>query len=78
MEACGISSKIFLSHKKRAAQIKLLPRDVDGTVTDGGLILLSQTETRRSKLKPSTRTRDRAYWVSHWLTSLGFAWGCIT
>ena len=29
---CGISSKIFLSHNKRAAQIKLLLRDVDGTM----------------------------------------------
>jgi len=29
MEACGISSKTFLRHKKRAPQINLLLRDVD-------------------------------------------------
>jgi len=51
MEACGISSKILLSHKKRAAQIKLLLRDVDGTMTNGGLILLSQTEDAALEIK---------------------------
>ena len=37
-------SKISGALKKRAAQIDLLLMDVDGTMTDGGVILLSQTE----------------------------------
>ena len=38
------SSKTFLIPKKRAAQIKVLLMDVDGTMTDDGVTLLSQTE----------------------------------
>jgi hypothetical protein len=62
-----ISSKISLSLKKRAAQIKVLLMDVDGTMTDGGVTLLSQTEDVALETKPSTRTTDR---VSHRPTSL--------
>jgi hypothetical protein len=65
-----ISSKISLNLKKRAAQIKVLLMDVDGTMTDGGVTLLRRQKTWRSKLKPSTRTPDR---VSLWPTLLGFA-----
>jgi 3-deoxy-D-manno-octulosonate 8-phosphate phosphatase (KDO 8-P phosphatase) len=36
--------KISPALKKRAAQIELLLMDVDGTMTDGGVTLLSQTE----------------------------------
>ena len=64
------NSKTFLSLKKRAAQIKVLVMDVDGTMTDGGVTLCRRQKTWRSKLKPSTRTTDR---VSHSPTSLGFA-----
>ena len=38
------SPKISLSLKKRAAQIKVLLMDVDGTMTDGGVALLSQAD----------------------------------
>jgi hypothetical protein len=57
-----ISSKISLSLNKRAAQIKVLLVDVDGTMADGGVTLLSQTGNVALELKPSTRTTDR---VSH-------------
>jgi hypothetical protein len=46
-----ISSKICLSLKKRAAQIKVLLMDVDGTMTDGGVTLLSQTEDVALEIK---------------------------
>jgi hypothetical protein len=36
--------KISGARKKCVAQIELLLMDVDGTMTDGGAILLSQTE----------------------------------
>jgi hypothetical protein len=36
--------KISPALKKRAAQIKLLLMDVDGTMTDGSVTLLSQTD----------------------------------
>jgi len=39
-----ISSKISLSLKKRVDQIKVLLMEVDGTMTHGGVTLLSQTE----------------------------------
>ena len=45
MEAfVGNSLKISGALKKRAAQIEVLLMDVDGTMTDGGVTLLSQTE----------------------------------
>jgi hypothetical protein len=36
--------KISPALRKRAAQIKLLLMDVDGTMTDGSVTLLSQTD----------------------------------
>ena len=38
--------KISPALKKRAAQIKLILMDVDGTMTDGGVTLLSQADDR--------------------------------
>jgi len=46
-----ISSQISLSLKKRAAQIRVLLMDVDGTMTDGGVTLLSQTEDVALEIK---------------------------
>ena len=37
-------AKISPAVKKRATRIKLLLMDVDGTVTDGSVTLLSQTD----------------------------------
>jgi hypothetical protein len=43
--------KISRALKKRAVQIELLLMDVDGTMTDGGVILLSQTEDVALEIK---------------------------
>src|SRR5438445_11860576 len=43
--------KISPSLRKRAAQIKLLLMDVDGTMTDGSVTLLSQTEEIALEIK---------------------------
>ena len=48
-----ISSTISLNLKKRAAQIKVLLMDVDGTMTDGGVTLLLQTEDSPSLAQSS-------------------------
>jgi hypothetical protein len=64
------NSKTFLSLKKRAAQIKVLLKDVDGTMTDGGVTLLSQTEDVALEIKTFDAHDGQ---VSHWPTSLGFA-----
>ena len=45
------SPKTFLSLKKRAAQIKVLLMDVDGTMTDRGVNLLSQTQDVALEIK---------------------------
>ena len=51
-------------------KLKCFLVDVDGTMADAGVTLLSQTGNVALELKPSTRTTDR---VSHWPTPLGFA-----
>ena len=45
------SSKISPTLRKRAAQIEVLLMDVDGTMTDGGVTLLSQTEEIALEIK---------------------------
>src|SRR5438046_8930466 len=44
-------AKISPALKKRAAQIKLLLMDVDGTMTDGSVTLLSQTDGTDVEIK---------------------------
>jgi hypothetical protein len=51
---CGVrgnSLKISGALKKRAAQIEVLLMDVDGTMTDGSVTLVSQTEEIALKIK---------------------------
>jgi 3-deoxy-D-manno-octulosonate 8-phosphate phosphatase (KDO 8-P phosphatase) len=43
--------KLTAALKKRAAQIKLLLMDVDGTLTDGGVTLLSQNDGTALEIK---------------------------
>ncbi len=43
--------KISLALKKRAAQIELLLMDVDGTMTDGSVTLLSQSDGTAVEIK---------------------------
>ena len=45
------TAKISPTLKKRAAQIKVLLMDVDGTMTDGGVILLSQPDGTALEIK---------------------------
>ena len=45
------AQKISPALKKRAAKIKLLLMDVDGTMTDGGVTLLSQPDGSALELK---------------------------
>ena len=44
-------SNIFPALKKRAAQIKVLLTDVDGTMTDGSVTLLSQPDGTALEIK---------------------------
>ncbi len=52
--------KIPASLKKRAKQIQVLLMDVDGTMTDGSVILLSQPDGTALEIKASTRTTAKA------------------
>ena len=45
------TAKISAALKKRAARIKVLLMDEDGTMTDGGVILLSQPDGSALELK---------------------------
>jgi 3-deoxy-D-manno-octulosonate 8-phosphate phosphatase (KDO 8-P phosphatase) len=45
------SPKITLALKKRAAKIKVVLMDVDGTITDGGVTLLSQPDGSALEIK---------------------------
>jgi len=47
----AISAKIPPSLKKRAAKIKVVLMDVDGTITDGSVSLLSQPDGSALEMK---------------------------
>jgi len=74
-----ISSKISLSLKKRVDQIKVLLMEVDGTMTHGGVTLLSQTEDvvleinnlRRARRTGShTGPHRSSHGLHHWTPKL--------
>jgi 3-deoxy-D-manno-octulosonate 8-phosphate phosphatase (KDO 8-P phosphatase) len=67
--------KISGALKKRAAQIELLLMDVDGTMTDGGVILLSQTEEIALEIKTFDAHDGQGLTLAH---SAGLRTGCIT
>ena len=69
------SPKTFLSLKKRAAQIKVLLMDVDGTMTDGGVTLLSQTEDVALEIKTFDAHDGQGLILAH---TAGLRTGCIT
>ncbi len=69
------NSKTFLSLKKRAAQIKVLLMDVDGTMTDGGVTLLSQTEDVALENKTFDAHDGQGLTLAH---IAGLRTGCIT
>jgi 3-deoxy-D-manno-octulosonate 8-phosphate phosphatase (KDO 8-P phosphatase) len=69
------SNKIHAKLKKRAAQIKVLLMDVDGTMTDGGVILLSQSDGTALELKTFDAHDGQGLTLAH---TAGLRTGCIT
>lgn len=69
------SSKIARQVKKRAAQIKVLLMDVDGTMTDGGVILLSQPDGSALEIKTFDAHDGQGLTLAH---TAGIRTGCIT
>jgi len=68
-------SKISPALKKRAAQIKLLLTDVDGTMTDGAVTLLSQPDGTAFEIKTFDAHDGQGLTLAH---TAGLRTGCIT
>lgn len=69
------STKISERLRKRAAQIELLLMDVDGTMTDGGVSLLSQTEEIALEIKTFDAHDGQGLTLAY---TAGLRTGCIT
>jgi 3-deoxy-D-manno-octulosonate 8-phosphate phosphatase (KDO 8-P phosphatase) len=69
------SSKLPLQVKKRAAQIKVLLMDVDGTMTAGGVTLLSQPDGTALEIKTFDAHDGQGLTLAH---TAGIRTGCIT
>ena len=69
------SPKIPAKLKRRAAHIKVLLMDVDGTMTDGGVILLSQLDGTALELKTFDAHDGQGLTLAH---TAGIRTGCIT
>jgi len=67
--------KISPSLKKRAAQIKLILMDVDGTMTDGGVTLLSQADGTALEIKTFDAHDGQGLTLAR---TAGLLTGCIT
>jgi len=67
--------KISPALKKRAAQIKLLLMDVDGTMTDGSVTLLSQTDGSALEIKTFDAHDGQGLTLAQ---TAGLRTGCIT
>jgi 3-deoxy-D-manno-octulosonate 8-phosphate phosphatase (KDO 8-P phosphatase) len=61
--------------KKRAARIRLLLMDVDGTMTDGSVTLLSQTDGTALEIKTFDAHDGQGLTLAH---TAGMRTGCIT
>jgi 3-deoxy-D-manno-octulosonate 8-phosphate phosphatase (KDO 8-P phosphatase) len=68
-------SKISPALKKRAANIQLLLMDVDGTMTDGSVTLLSQTDGTALEIKTFDAHDGQGLTLAQ---SAGLRTGCIT
>jgi 3-deoxy-D-manno-octulosonate 8-phosphate phosphatase (KDO 8-P phosphatase) len=68
-------SKISPALKKRAANIQLILMDVDGTMTDGSVTLLSQTDGTALEIKTFDAHDGQGLTLAH---SAGLRTGCIT
>jgi 3-deoxy-D-manno-octulosonate 8-phosphate phosphatase (KDO 8-P phosphatase) len=69
------SRKVSAGVKKRAAQIKVLLMDVDGTMTDGGVALLSQADGSALEIKTFDAHDGQGLTLAH---TAGIRTGCIT
>jgi 3-deoxy-D-manno-octulosonate 8-phosphate phosphatase (KDO 8-P phosphatase) len=69
------SEKISPALKRRAAQIKLLLMDVDGTMTDGGVTLLSQADGSALEIKTFDAHDGQGLTLAQ---TAGLRTGCIT
>lgn len=67
--------KISPALKKRAAQIQVLLMDVDGTMTDGGVTLVSQTDGTALEIKTFDAHDGQGLTLAH---TAGIRTGCIT
>jgi len=67
--------KIAPALKKRAARIKVLLMDVDGTMTDGGVTLLSQPDGTALEIKTFDAHDGQGLTLAH---TAGLRTGCIT
>lgn len=67
--------KISPALKKRAAKIELLLMDVDGTMTDGGVTLLSQTDGTALEIKTFDAHDGQGLTLAR---TAGLRTGCIT
>ena len=67
--------KISAALKKRAAQIKLILMDVDGTMTDGGVMFLSQPDGSALEIKKFDAHDGQGLTLAQ---SAGIRTGCIT
>jgi 3-deoxy-D-manno-octulosonate 8-phosphate phosphatase (KDO 8-P phosphatase) len=67
--------KISLALKKRATQIEVLLMDVDGTMTDGSVTLLSQTDGTALEIKTFDAHDGQGLTLAH---TAGLRTGCIT
>jgi 3-deoxy-D-manno-octulosonate 8-phosphate phosphatase (KDO 8-P phosphatase) len=68
-------SKILPALKKRAALIRLVLMDVDGTMTDGSVSLLSQTDGTALEIKTFDAHDGQGLTLAH---TAGLRTGCIT
>ena len=69
------SPKLSSALKKRAAQIQVLLMDVDGTMTDGSVTLLSQTDGTALEIKTFDAHDGQGLTLAH---TAGLRTGCIT
>lgn len=69
------STKISPALKKRAAQIKIILMDVDGTMTDGSVSLLSQPDGSALEIKTFDAHDGQGLTLAH---TAGLRTGCIT
>jgi 3-deoxy-D-manno-octulosonate 8-phosphate phosphatase (KDO 8-P phosphatase) len=76
VEAClARSSKISSALKKRAARIEVLLMDVDGTMTDGNVTLLSQADGTALEIKTFDAHDGQGLTLAR---TAGLRTGCIT